>query len=165
MGEWHYEVKHGPDDQGDYSWVYASGVMVCVCKTKDAIEIVNACNRPATALNDEYDEDNLAPCPFCGGEAKRTDIEEEGENFGGSFISCNRCLASSNLEFGRKENFVGNWNRRVSSELTATLKEVVEVLEFYANPEIYKPHPHGLAFERRDKSDMARSLLAKLGGE
>lgn len=45
----------------------------------------------------------------------------------------------------------------------ATMKEVVEVLEFYANPEIYKPHPHGLAFERRDKSDMARSLLARLG--
>jgi len=94
MGEWSYEVKHGPDDQDDYSWVYASGVMVCVCKTKDAIEIVNACNRPDPA---------------------------------------------------------------------ATMKEVVEVLEFYANPEIYKPHPHGLAFERRDKSDMARSILARLG--
>ena len=49
MGEWHYEVKHGPDNQGDYSWVYASGVMVCVCKTKDAIEIVKACNRPDPA--------------------------------------------------------------------------------------------------------------------
>jgi hypothetical protein len=46
---------------------------------------------------------------------------------------------------------------------SATMKEVVEVLEFYANPEIYKPHPHGLAFERRDKSDMARSILARLG--
>jgi len=56
----------------------------------------------------------LKPCPFCGGEAKRTDIEEEGENFGGSYISCKRCLASSNLEFGRKENFVRNWNRRAS---------------------------------------------------
>lgn len=50
MGEWYYEVKHGPDDQDDYSWVYASGVMVCACKTKDAIEIVKACNRRDDAL-------------------------------------------------------------------------------------------------------------------
>jgi len=107
--------------------------------------------------------EKLKPCPFCGGEAERIDVEDEGENFGGSFISCKRCLASSNLEFGRKENFVGNWNRRVSPDPSATMKEVVEVLEFYANPEIYKPHPHGLAFERRDKSDMARSILARLG--
>jgi len=25
-----------------------------------------------------------------------------------------------------------------------------KALEFYANPEIYQPHPHGPAFERRD---------------
>lgn len=35
-----------------------------------------------------------------------------------------------------------------------------KALEFYANPEIYKPHPHGAAFDRRDKSYIARAALA-----
>ena len=35
-----------------------------------------------------------------------------------------------------------------------------KALEFYANSEIYKPHPHGAAFDRRDKSYIARTALA-----
>jgi len=34
-----------------------------------------------------------------------------------------------------------------------------KALAFYANPEIYKPHPHGPAFDRRDLSDVARAAL------
>ena len=37
-----------------------------------------------------------------------------------------------------------------------------EALEWYANPVIYKPHPHGPAFDARDLSWKAR---AALGGE
>lgn len=40
-----------------------------------------------------------------------------------------------------------------------------EALQFYANPEIYKPHPHGLAFDQRDLSYHARTALASTGGE
>lgn len=58
--------------------------------------------------------DNLSPCPFCGGAAERIDIED-GNNAGGSFICCTVCQASSNVEFGFKENFVSNWNRRSTS--------------------------------------------------
>ena len=36
---------------------------------------------------------------------------------------------------------------------------------FYANPEIYKPHPHGLGFDRRDQSYKARALLAEIKGD
>lgn len=54
----------------------------------------------------------LLPCPFCGGKAEVVDIEE-GENAGGSCVSCTRCMASSNVEFEFKEHLVGNWNRRV----------------------------------------------------
>jgi len=54
---------------------------------------------------------DLLNCPFCGGKAKRIDIED-GENAGGSCICCAVCNASGNLEFGFKENFVDNWNRR-----------------------------------------------------
>lgn len=32
-------------------------------------------------------------------------------------------------------------------------------LEWYANPEIYKPHPHGPAFDDRDLSFKARAAL------
>lgn len=55
--------------------------------------------------------DALLPCPFCGAEAERVDIEN-GENAGGSCISCTGCQASSNVEFEFKENFVNNWNCR-----------------------------------------------------
>jgi hypothetical protein len=39
----------------------------------------------------------------------------------------------------------------------------IEALEFYANPEIYKPHPNGSAFDNRDLSFKAKSVLAELG--
>jgi len=54
---------------------------------------------------------DLLPCPFCGGKAERIDIED-GDNVGGSCVTCTTCNASGNVEFGFKENFVSNWNRR-----------------------------------------------------
>lgn len=39
--------------------------------------------------------------------------------------------------------------------------ELVRAPEFYADPNIYKPHPHGPAFDDRDKSDVARTALSK----
>lgn len=54
---------------------------------------------------------DLLPCPFCGGKAERIDIED-GDNAGGSCVICTACNASGNVEFGFKENFVSNWNRR-----------------------------------------------------
>nr|MBA4770794.1 restriction alleviation protein, Lar family [Sphingobium sp.] len=56
----------------------------------------------------------LEPCPFCGGEAERFTINEEGDNFGGDVICCKSCGASSHVEFGRKENLVSCWNRRAT---------------------------------------------------
>lgn len=57
----------------------------------------------------------LKSCPFCGGGAERVDIEEEGDNFGGSCISCMRCGASSPVHFDRKENLESSWNDRVKN--------------------------------------------------
>lgn len=54
----------------------------------------------------------LKSCPFCGGKAEIENLHH-GENEGGSYVYCTECLASSNIEFGFKENFVSNWNRRV----------------------------------------------------
>lgn len=53
----------------------------------------------------------LEPCPFCGGRAEIVHIED-GENAGGSCVCCTQCMASGNVEFEFKENFVSNWNRR-----------------------------------------------------
>lgn len=47
--------------------------------------------------------------------------------------------------------------------LQAERKEMVEALEFYAKSSIYKPHPHGLAFDDRDRSHVAKAILLKLG--
>lgn len=75
----------------------------------------------------------LEPCPFCGGEAEVLHLED-GENAGGSCVSCKRCLASSNVEFGFKENFVSNWNRRPALDAQARLiEEAREVVLFLAN--------------------------------
>ena len=47
------------------------------------------------------------------------------------------------------------------SSAEARIAVLEKALEFYANPEIYKPHPHGAAFDRRDKSYIARTALAE----
>lgn len=44
---------------------------------------------------------------------------------------------------------------------SALLREMVEALEWYANPEIYEPHPHGPAFDNRDLSFHAIAALRK----
>lgn len=77
----------------------------------------------------------LRPCPFCGGDAEILNIED-GENAGGSCVSCTRCQASSNVEFEFKENFVSNWNRRTSPERSA-LKGLTEHFDDYHVPCIY----------------------------
>ena len=60
---------------------------------------------------DEGTAGDLKPCPFCGGEAEIIHLDD-GDNAGGSCVCCTKCQASGNVEFGRKENFVENWNRR-----------------------------------------------------
>lgn len=57
-------------------------------------------------------ETGIAPCPFCGGAAERVDIEEPGDNFGGSYIGCTQCNASSQIQFDRKETLERIWNAR-----------------------------------------------------
>lgn len=55
---------------------------------------------------------DLLPCPFCNGPAERIEIEEPGDNFGGTCIGCQRCGASGPVHFDRKENLVSSWNDR-----------------------------------------------------
>ena len=69
--------------------------------------------------------DELKPCPFCGGMAEIVEIDE-GENAGGSCVCCTACLASSNVEFGFKENFISNWNRRVQTLAPDAVARLVE---------------------------------------
>jgi len=42
----------------------------------------------------------------------------------------------------------------------AEIERLREALAFYANPEVYKPHPHGIGFDRRDISYVAVAALA-----
>lgn len=43
--------------------------------------------------------------------------------------------------------------------LIADYERMREALKWYANPEVYKPHPNGLAFDRRDLSYHASAAL------
>ena len=62
----------------------------------------------------------LKPCPFCGGEAVRQTLpSDEFGNDGGDVIECEKCLASSHVEFGRKENLVSAWNTRAPVDYAA----------------------------------------------
>ena len=60
--------------------------------------------------------DGLLPCPFCGSPAERIDFGPgSGDNEGGSCVACTVCQHSGPIEFGYKENFISNWNRRALS--------------------------------------------------
>lgn len=75
----------------------------------------------------DNDECALLPCPFCGGEAKRHDIEsrEDVDNAGASYIECEGCGACTQLHFDRKENLLDSWNRRARvGRLTDILNEI-----------------------------------------
>ena len=45
------------------------------------------------------------------------------------------------------------------AELRRSNEHMRKALEFYADPEVYKPHPHGPAFDRSDLSWRARVAL------
>lgn len=44
--------------------------------------------------------------------------------------------------------------------LKSEMARLREALTFYANPEVYRPHPHGIGFDRRDISGIARAALS-----
>lgn len=93
---------------------------------------------------------DLKPCPFCGAAAEIIYIED-GENAGGSCVSCTACMASSNVEFEFKENFVDNWNSRAATareaELRAALADAREVVIILADLSDY--HPEEVALKTR----------------
>jgi len=51
----------------------------------------------------------------------------------------------------------------IMADLARDVIALREALAFYANPEIYKPHPHGPAFDRRDRSYHAIAALNQGG--
>jgi Lar family restriction alleviation protein len=77
-----------------------------VVSARDAVRVMTS---PIT----EEQRVKLKPCPFCGGNARRQDLIDEG-NEGGSCIACDQCGASSPVHFDRKENLHDSWNRRAA---------------------------------------------------
>jgi len=66
----------------------------------------------------------LKPCPFCGGPAIRMEYSagEADENAGSSYITCEKCDASTALHFDRKENLESDWNRRAGFDFVSHLE-------------------------------------------
>lgn len=48
-----------------------------------------------------------------------------------------------------------------AEEMQERARLLESALEFYANPAVYAPHPHGPAFDRRDISYKAKNALAE----
>lgn len=55
------------------------------------------------------------------------------------------------------------WMRDQRDAARVEAARLREALTFYANPQVYAPHPHGPAFDRRDLSWHARAALAGEG--
>lgn len=86
----------------------------------------------------------LKPCPFCGGNPlHQICTDDTASNYGGYFIECEDCKASTKLFFSCGENIteqlIAAWNRRATVELSDEIKtlrrqrdallSVVKVLE------------------------------------
>lgn len=74
--------------------------------------------RKSRARDEEEDPLALKPCPHCGGAAKFGVVpDDDQQNFGGEFIECQECGASTCLMFPVmdevKTHLAEKWNRRV----------------------------------------------------
>ena len=74
-------------------------------------------------------DDDLKPCPFCGGVAEFGECADTDEqNAGGHFIACRVCGATTLLVFACGDDpqpvLAGRWNKRhnVGGEATATAR-------------------------------------------
>lgn len=116
---------------------------------------------------DEGAAGELKPCPFCGGEAEIIHLDD-GDNAGGSCVCCTKCQASGNVEFGRKENFVDNWNRRAHPSPTpAADADRVRIAVELINAEINAPltgSTHG-AWDRGRIAGLKEALAALKSSE
>ena len=117
--------------------------------------------------------EELRPCPvpWC----KSNTHPEQGNNRlpyrvrgGGWHVVCPFCGMKGPKKSNESEA-IAAWNQRASDdELTRLRAENAKMrkrLEWYANPEIYKPHPHGPAFDHRDLSFSARATRAEIEQE
>lgn len=77
------------------------------------LDVSSLAEAALAALSQPPQAVSLRECPFCGGKAEIIHLDD-GDNVGGSCVCCTCCQASGNVEFGRKENFVKNWNRRIT---------------------------------------------------
>lgn len=100
--------------------------------------------------------DGLEPCPFCGGEASRQDLTDEG-NEGGSCIACDRCGASSPVHFDRKENLYDSWNRRSTSTTERGMREALQLFRDH--------YPRGINPWLDEAHSNARAALSGIEGE
>lgn len=91
---------------------------------------------------------------------------------------------AADVEHGRIDDWMPEFVREVIPALLARLEAaeaererlaavvaemrkvyvLIAALEFYANPAVYAPHPHGPAFDRRDISFKAKNALAEFRG-
>ena len=106
-------------------------------------------------------------CIDCGGfipcECDRTDaLVERAREVAASFLDPTIAQGTIDLILaGKQDKHI--WVRVAAAALEANQRLIVEMreaLKFYANPEVYRPHPHGPAFDNRDLSFVARKVLA-----
>jgi hypothetical protein len=81
------------------------------------------------------------------------------ETFAAFGLTVSALVPSPALEANQQKVFCAMLTTGVCDQ-QQVIETLRAALEWYANPEIYRPHPHGLAFDKRDLSYVARSALS-----
>lgn len=72
---------------------------------------------------------------------------------------CGQCYYKAHLDHIDSVKTENSLLRKKVEALEKCNGKLMTALEFYATPEIYKPHPHGAAFDDRDLSFVAKEAL------
>lgn len=65
------------------------------------------------------------------------------------------------VQTARKKAYDRERMQKKRTAQSQMLSDLIRAVEFYADPKIYEPHPHGPSFDRRDVSYVAREVLKK----
>lgn len=85
-------------------------------------------------------QNNVLPCPFCGGEAKYI---EDKDFFISRFVTCTKCGIETRRNYLRKDLAIKDWNTRKPME---RIVKQLEKRENYLAVAMQESHKNGYTF-------------------
>lgn len=98
----------------------------------DTWAVLTAPAEGVAPLEEKEDDEQLKPCPFCGGQAMKFAVEELS-NLGGYVVQCKSCEASTRVWFPIKDSvdkiLLDAWNKRAAAPARQQEKATCEACE------------------------------------